>query len=147
MPVHRHKRPGAEHPFVGTWHIIAMELWDDDYVNMERQAFVEISPDNLGSFQFGLVRGNLDGYVETFEAERPRRSAHATDPTATTYAFTWDGFDELDEMSGSGWMRLTGPDEAVGLIKLHLGDRSTFRARRTKVRGAKARGAKARRAR
>jgi hypothetical protein len=49
MPLHRYKRPRAEHPFVGMWHITGMELWDDDYVNMERQAFVEIGSDNLRS--------------------------------------------------------------------------------------------------
>ena len=37
MSLHRYKRPRAEHAFVGTWHITGMELWDDDYVNMERQ--------------------------------------------------------------------------------------------------------------
>ena len=39
MPLHRFKRPRAEHPFVGLWHITSMEVWDNDYVNMERQAF------------------------------------------------------------------------------------------------------------
>ncbi len=138
MPLHRYRRSRAGHPFVGTWHIIAMELWDDDYVNMERQAFVEIRPDNLGSFQFGLVRGELDGYLEapeeTPEGEPSRQQPAPTQPASARFAFTWDGFDELDEVSGSGWMRLTGADEAVGLIKIHLGDRSTFQARRARSR-------------
>ena len=69
MPLHRFKRARAEHPFVGLWHITSMEVWDNDHVNMERQAFVEINSDNLGSFQFGLVRGELDAYVETREDE------------------------------------------------------------------------------
>ena len=30
----------------------------------------------------------------------------------------WEGFDELDEVSGSGWMRLTSANLAVGLIKV-----------------------------
>ena len=37
MPLYRYKRPRAEHPYIGVWHITGMELWDDDYVNMERQ--------------------------------------------------------------------------------------------------------------
>lgn len=40
----------------------------------------------------------------------------------------WDGQDEMDPMTGSGWMRLKGEDEVVGLIKPHLGDRSTFKS-------------------
>ena len=134
MPLHHHKRPRAEHPFVGTWRITGMELWDDDYVNMERQAFVEIGPDNLGSFQFGLVRGELDGYVETPEGEPSDYRRDPTQLASDRFMFTWAGFDELDEVSGSGWMRVTGADEAVGLIEFHGGDRSTFQGRRVRAR-------------
>lgn len=134
MPLQRYKRPRAEHPYVGMWRITSMELWDNDYVNMERQAFVEISPDNRGSFQFGLVHGDLDGYVETPDGEP---SDHPRDPTQVAtdrFTFTWEGFDELDEVSGIGWMRVTGANEAVGVIKFHGGDRSTFQARRVRAR-------------
>ena len=114
-----------------------MELWDDDYVNMERRAFVKIGPDNIGSFQFGLVRGQLDGYLETLEGttegESPARRLTSIPLASVRFAFTWDGFDELDEVSGSGWMRLTGVNEAVGVIKIHLGNHSTFRARRARA--------------
>ena len=134
MPLHRFKRPRAEHPFVGLWHITSMEVCDNDYVNMERQAFVEINSENLGSFQFGLVRGELDGYVERRDDEPSDSRRDLKQPASDRFMFTWDGFDEGDEVSGSGWMRVTGANEAVGLIKLHLGDRSTFRARRARAR-------------
>jgi hypothetical protein len=137
MPLYRYKRPRAEHPFIGMWHITGMELWDDDYVNMERQAFVEIDSDNLGSFQFGFVRGELDGYVEAAEGDP---SDHGRDPKqlasdmpSDRFMFTWEGFDELDEVSGSGYMRLTSASKATGVIKIHRGDRSTFRARRVRA--------------
>ena len=102
-----------------------MELWDDDYINTERQAFIEIGPDNLGSFQFGLVRGQLDGFLERAECEPADHPRAPMQTSSDRFAFTWDGFDEMDEVSGSGWMRLTSANEAVGLIKIHLGDRST----------------------
>jgi hypothetical protein len=117
MPVHRYRKPRASHHFVGTWHITEMELWDEDYLNMERQAFVRIRPDDSGEFQFGLVRGMLDGYLED-------------EPPDQRFAFSWDGSDEMDPVCGSGWMRLRGMDEVRGLIKIHLMDRSTFTARR-----------------
>jgi len=119
MPLHRFERPRVEHPFVGTWHITAMELWDASYVNMERQAFVEVRPDNLGSFQFGLVSGELDGYCEG-------------KPPKQRFAFTWDGNDEMDAASGSGWMRLRSAEEVIGSIRIHRGDHSRFRARRVR---------------
>ncbi len=29
--------------FAGTWHITDMELWDEDYLNMEEQAWFQAS--------------------------------------------------------------------------------------------------------
>ncbi len=46
------------------------------------------------------------------------------------FEFTWEGNDECDEASGSGWLRLKSADEVEGNIKLHYGDRSGFAARR-----------------
>jgi hypothetical protein len=81
--------PRHEHPFIDTWRIYAMETWDADYFNMEVQAFIEVRPDNLGSFQFGLVSGGLHGYVEG-------------GPPRQRFTFTWEGNDEMDPVSGSG---------------------------------------------
>ncbi|MDV3002553.1 MAG: hypothetical protein N5P05_004208 (plasmid) [Chroococcopsis gigantea SAG 12.99] len=111
------KKTQADNPFVGTWHIYEMEQWDEDYFNMETQAYIEIESDYSGDFQFGLVAGSLDGELET-SAENER------------FAFTWDGQDEMDSASGSGWMQLAEDDEVEGVIKIHHGDRSTFKARK-----------------
>ena len=94
-----------------------MELWDEDYFNMEVQAYIEVRPDYLGNFQFGLVSGYLDGYIEE-ETGKKR------------FLFSWEGQDEKDPITGSGWLRLSGKSEVVGLIELHLGDWSEFKARR-----------------
>ncbi|MGF1521554.1 MAG: hypothetical protein ACFBSF_04455 [Leptolyngbyaceae cyanobacterium] len=102
--------------FDGIWHIYEMELWDENYFNMEVQAHVTI--DGLGgSFQFGLVSGGIDGeIVKEGKTER--------------FEFTWEGNDECDEASGSGWLKLLKTaDELAGCIKLHGGDRSLFSAR------------------
>ena len=98
--------------FVGTWHIVDMEMWDADYFNMEGQAYLHINEDGLGDVQFGLVNGRIDGNV---------------DASADCFRFTWNGRDEMDSVHGSG--RLDCPDngEATGMIKFHMGDRSAFR--------------------
>ena len=49
------KNVTPNHPFVGTWHIYDMELWDEEYFNMETQAYIEIAPNNLGDFQTRTV--------------------------------------------------------------------------------------------
>jgi hypothetical protein len=36
----------------------------------------------------------------------------------------------MDPASGSGWMQLVAEGEVEGLIKIHRGDRSTFKARK-----------------
>ena len=37
-------------PFVGLWHIISMETWDEDYFNEEVQAFIEFKENGTGDF-------------------------------------------------------------------------------------------------
>jgi hypothetical protein len=101
------------------WHIYEMELWDEDYFNMETQASIEITSQNMGEFQFGLVTGYLDGYLEDHNGKE-------------RFTFTWEGNSEMDDASGSGWLQLSSKDQADGLIKFHGGDRSTFKARRVK---------------
>jgi len=105
--------------FVGIWHITEMEMWDADYFNMERQAYLEINSDGIGDFQFGLVTGQIDGEVEmSGKTER--------------FSFTWEGNDELDPVSGSGWIRFQSTDKIIGKIKIHLGDSSEFRGVKAK---------------
>ena len=108
----------TKNEFEGKWHITEMETWDEDYFNMEVQAFIGIDSKNMGHFQFGLVSGEIDG--EIIEGEEGVRR----------FEFTWDGIDEMDPVNGSGWMELVEPDKIEGKIKIHQGDSSTFAAER-----------------
>jgi hypothetical protein len=103
--------------FAGTWHIYDMEMWDEDYFNMEVHAYMTIDSKGLGNFQFGLVSGQIDGGV-------------VTDGADEKFAFAWEGSDECDPAFGSGWLRLKNQKTLEGKIKFHLGDRSTFLAKR-----------------
>ena len=117
MGIKKLEQKSANHAFIGTWHIYEMDLWDEDYFNRSVQAYITVKSNNCGDFQFGLVSGGLDGYVEAVgEKER--------------FAFTWEGCDEMDEASGSGWLELSSADEVEGMFNLHYGDRSTFKARK-----------------
>ncbi|HVN55658.1 MAG TPA: hypothetical protein VMT46_15090 [Anaerolineaceae bacterium] len=104
--------------YAGTWQIVEMEMWDEDYFNMEVQAFIRVEPNGMGDFQFGLVSGALDGdVVKLGNLER--------------FEFTWEGQDENDPAFGSGWLKLSGKDKVSGSIKFHLGDRSALVAVRS----------------
>ncbi len=56
----------AAERFSGTWHIYEMETWDEDYFNMEVQAYIKINPSGSGEFQFGLVSGQIGGEVDKY---------------------------------------------------------------------------------
>lgn len=103
--------------FIGTWHITEMENWDEDYINMETEAYFEIEKNGAGNFQFGLVNGYIDGEL-------------VKDQAGERLEFTWEGNDECDEVHGGGWLRLKDKNTLEGKIKFHQGDSSLFWAKR-----------------
>lgn len=104
----------SETVVVGTWRITGMEVWDADYFDMEVPAHITIRNDLTGTFQFGLVQGDIDARVSL------------TDNVARV-EFSWSGIDENDPMSGRCWMEVAG-DQSRGRIFIHLGDDSAFTA-------------------
>ena len=105
--------------FNGTWHICEMEMWDEDYFNMETQAVIKIERGGLGHFHFGVVSGEIDGEVVKNDNEE-------------RFEFTWEGNCECDPASGMGWIKLIDDNTIEGKIKFHLGDSSMFKAKRVK---------------
>jgi len=99
-----------KNPFVGPWRIVWMSGWDQDYVDLEVPGHITFKTDRSGTFQFGLVEAQMDC----------RRQGQRIE-------FTWDGFDEGDEMTGRGHAEIVG-DELHGHLYIHLGDDSAFRA-------------------
>ena len=105
-------------PFFGTWSIIEMEAWDQEYVNIEVPGHFTFKKDGTGLFQFGLVQGEMDCRMET--GDRGAR-----------IEFSWEGQDEMDFASGRGW-GVIEDGELCGRIFIHQGDDSLFRARRSR---------------
>ena len=114
-------RAKLKSPFVGTWHIVSMTTWDEDYLNEEVQAFVEFEEGGTGHFQFGYV----SGYVDWRTATRDGQPA---------VEWSWEGGDGADgtPLTGRGWAKPEG-GELHGLIVIHLGDESGFVAKRAKA--------------
>jgi hypothetical protein len=103
--------------FTGTWHITEMETWDEDYFNADVQAYITINKNNGGDFQFGYVTGAMDGEI-------------SKNKSGEILEFTWEGSDESDEASGSGWLKLKDKNTLEGKIKIHQGDSSLLTADR-----------------
>ena len=78
----------TESALIGKWRIIEMELWDTDYLDMVERAYIRFDRQGGGEFVFGVVTGGLDC----------RHTGGRVD-------FTWQGNDEMDEASGSGWAK------------------------------------------
>jgi hypothetical protein len=101
-------------PFTGKWRIVEMEVWGQEYVDMEVPGYIRIGSDGTGQFQFGLVSGDMDGRVEQC-GNAPR------------FEFSWSGQEENDPVCGRGWAVIEN-GELNGRIYLHLADDSAFRA-------------------
>ncbi len=98
---------------VGTWRIMKMEQWDEDYFNMEVKAYITICKSGTGDFQFGLVSGAMCGKF--------RETANGL-----IFDFTWEGNDECDEASGDGWFKSANGKIGEGEFRFHQGDNSLF---------------------
>ena len=109
--------PKISKKFLNKWVIVEMELWDQEFVNMEVQGYFTFNKDGTGHFQFGLVKGEMDCFVETINGRE-------------RIDFSWEGQDELDPESGRGWAEIEN-GELNGRIFFHQGDDSTFRAKRS----------------
>ena len=64
-------------------------MWDEDYLNTEVQAHIQIEPNGLGTFQFGLVSEQLDGEVCEINDQE-------------IFYFSWEGNEESGQASGVG---------------------------------------------
>lgn len=112
-------------PYTGTWHIIEMEGWDADYIDLIGPGYLTIGRDASGFMQYGAVEADLDCRVEQIG------DSHRLE-------FSFHGFDEGDAISGRGWAAVEDK-EMTGQIYIHRGEEFPFKAVRTtaaKVRSA-----------
>ena len=70
---------------LGKWRIIEADIWDRDYLDLVQPAYIEFGKNGRGEFAFAAMEA-------TMELEYASRIVF----------FNWTGFDEGDEMSGSG---------------------------------------------
>jgi hypothetical protein len=54
-------------PYLGTWHIIEMEQWDQDYIDLVVPGYISFRKDQRGEFQFGAVHGDLDYRIVPYQ--------------------------------------------------------------------------------
>jgi hypothetical protein len=98
---------------IGRWRIVEADLWDRDYLDLVEPAAMTIRADGRGEIAFGAMQASLE-----FEYGR------------SAVFFTWAGFDEMDEVSGSGSAELLDDGSLEIQFGYHLGDEAVLKAER-----------------
>ena len=75
----------TECQLIGRWRIVEADIWDRDYLDLAEPAYLEIGGDGQAAFAFGALQAG--GELEY---------------SHTIVFFRWTGFDEQDEISGTG---------------------------------------------
>lgn len=102
--------------FLGRWRITEMSMWGSDALDLGGPACIEFEPDGMGAIHFIAARGGID-YRASLRGGRP------------LVEFTWEGMSEGDPISGRATATLHDR-HLTGTLFIHLGDESSFMARR-----------------
>ena len=98
---------------IGRWRIVEADLWDRDYLDLVVPAAMTIGADGHGEIAYGAMQAGL-------ELEYSR----------SMVVFTWAGFDEGDEITGSGSAELNDDGTIEIAFAYHLGDEAVLKAER-----------------
>jgi hypothetical protein len=98
---------------VGRWRIVAADIWDRDHLDLCGPATITITDHGHGEIAFGALQVGLD--IEY------RRSS---------VGFTWERFDEMDEVSGDGSAELLDDGSIEIEFVYHNGDEAVLKAKR-----------------
>jgi len=74
-------------PYMGTWRIIEMEQWDQDYIDLVVPGYIAFREDNLGEFQFGTVHGDIDFPIGGFSPPEGRLARGFKPPAFSRFLF------------------------------------------------------------
>ena len=98
---------------IGKWRITEADLWDSEYLDLVEPAYIAFQDNGYGEFAFGCVTG-------TGECEYSSRIIF----------FTWDGMDEMDEVSGDGSAEINDDGTLEIEIRFRYGDEAVLKAQK-----------------
>jgi hypothetical protein len=96
---------------VGRWRIVEADIWDRQYLDLCGPATIIIRVNGHGEIAFGALQAGLD-------IEYSRDSV----------GFTWEGFDEMDEVCGDGSVELLDDGSIEIEFAYHNGDEAVLKA-------------------
>ena len=98
---------------IGRWGINGADLWDRDYLDLSGPATMTIRADGHGEIAYGAMQASLD-----LEYGR------------SIVFFTWAGFDEMDDVRGTGSAEMNDDGSIEIEFAYHLGDEAVLKAER-----------------
>jgi hypothetical protein len=101
----------ADRQLVGRWRIVEADLWERDFLDLVGPAMLTIRADGHGEIAFGAMQAGLD-----------------IDYAPSMVFFTWFGFDEMDEVTGTGSAELLDHGFLEIEFAYHLGDEAILKA-------------------
>ena len=101
----------SDNPVVGRWRILEADLWDRDYLDLCGPATLVVRADGDGEIAFGAMQATLE-----------------IDYGPDEIGFTWAGFDEMTEVSGTGNAELQRDGSLRIEFEYHLGDEAVLKA-------------------
>jgi hypothetical protein len=108
--------PAKSKSFHGSWRIVHMDEWDEEYVDLVEPAHITIDKHGQGEFLFGALKGWLD--------------CRFTERDGLPFVeFSWEGLSEGDSLCGRGWASLQSDGNLEGHLFIHLSDDSAFVAK------------------
>lgn len=105
--------PPASCPLLGKWRLTETDEWDKRYLDLAGPAFIRFDDDGQGEMAFGALQAGL-----------------SCDTGPLLIFFSFEGFDEMDPIHGSGTAELLDDGSLELEISIHLGDDITLKARR-----------------
>ena len=105
--------PPANSKLIGRWRIVEADIWDRAYLDLCGSAMITITDQGRGEIAFGALQAGLD-------IEYSRSSV----------GFTWEGFDEMDQVSGDGSAELLDDGSIEIEFAYHNGDEAVLKAKR-----------------
>ena len=91
-----------------------MDTWDLEFLDMVEPAHITFEKGGRGSLHFGALDADLEWRLN---------------PGSDRVDFSFQGFDEGDDVEGTGWAKAEGK-LMTGRILFHLGEKSGFKARK-----------------
>jgi hypothetical protein len=98
---------------VGRWRIAEADIWDRAYLDLCGPATIVIDANGRGEIAFGAMQATLN-----------------VEYGPTSIAFTWIGFDEMDEVTGEGNAELLEDGSIEIKFEYDNGDQAVLKANR-----------------